>query len=43
MDPVLASSSAITMPAGYTGAKPVKPCNNEELSNYSKIWEAFKG
>ena len=43
MDPALASSSAITMPAGYTGAKPVKPCNNEELSNYSKIWEAFKG
>jgi spermidine/putrescine transport system substrate-binding protein len=43
MSPELASSSAITMPAGYTGAKPVKPCNNEELTNYSKIWEAFKG
>jgi spermidine/putrescine transport system substrate-binding protein len=43
MDEALSSSSAITMPDGYTGAKPVKPCNNEELGNYSKIWEAFKG
>lgn len=43
MDEALSSSSAITMPDGYTGAKPVQPCNNEELGNYSKIWEAFKG
>lgn len=43
MDPELKASSAITMPEGYTGAKPVPPCNNEELGNYSKIWETFKG
>lgn len=43
MDPALKASSAITMPEGYTGAKPVPPCNNEELGNYSKIWETFKG
>lgn len=43
MDAELKNSSAITMPEGYTGAKPVQPCNNKELENYSKIWEAFKG
>ena len=43
MDESLKSSSAITMPEGYTGAQPVQPCNNKELENYSKIWEAFKG
>lgn len=43
MDPELAASPAITIPADYDGAKPVKPCTNEELSNYSKIWETFKG
>ena len=37
------NSSAIVIPEGYTGAQPVEPCTNEELSNYSKIWEAFKG
>lgn len=43
MDDALKNSSAITMPEGYTGAQPVQPCNNEELENYSKIWEKFKG
>ena len=43
MDAELKNSSAITIPEGYTGAKPVQPCNNKELENYSKIWEAFKG
>lgn len=43
MDESLKSSSAITMPEGYTGAQPVQPCNNKELENYSKIWESFKG
>jgi spermidine/putrescine transport system substrate-binding protein len=43
MDPELASSPAIAIPDGYDKALPVPPCNNEEISNYSKIWEAFKG
>ena len=43
MDPELAASPAITIPADYKLALPVAPCNNEELSNYSKIWETFKG
>lgn len=43
MKPELASSPAITIPDGYDKALPVQPCNNDELSNYSKIWETFKG
>lgn len=43
MDPELASSPAIAVPEGYDKALPVQPCNNDELSNYSKIWETFKG
>lgn len=37
------TSSAIVIPEGYTGAQPVEPCTNEELTNYTQIWEAFKG
>ncbi len=31
------------MPEGYDLALPVAPCNNEELTNYTKIFETFKG
>ena len=43
MDEELAKSDAIVIPEGYDGAKPVLPCNNEEISNYTKIFETFKG
>jgi len=43
MSEELAASSAITMPEGYDLALPVAPCNNEELTNYTKIFETFKG
>lgn len=37
------SAPEIVIPDGYTGAKPVTPCTNEELTNYTQIWESFKG
>lgn len=43
MSPELAESDAIVIPDGYDLAKPVAPCNNEELTNYTKIFETFKG
>lgn len=43
MDPALKASDAITIPEGYDLALPVSPCNNEELTNYTKIYETFKG
>lgn len=43
MSEELANSTAIVMPEGYEGAQPVQPCNNEELANYTKIFETFKG
>ncbi|QIK61846.1 extracellular solute-binding protein [Leucobacter viscericola] len=43
MSPKLAKSEAIVIPKGYDLAKPVKPCSNEELTNYTKIFETFKG
>jgi len=43
MSDELKNSSAIVVPEGYDGAKPVTPCNNEEMSNYTKIFETFKG
>ena len=43
MSDELKNSTAITMPEGYDLAKPVAPCTNEELSNYTKIFETFKG
>ncbi len=43
MKPELANSPAIVVPESYGLALPVQPCNNDELSNYSKIWETFKG
>lgn len=43
MDEDLANSSAISLPEGYDMAKPVQPCNNEEMTNYTKIFETFKG
>ncbi|MFT4232532.1 MAG: extracellular solute-binding protein [Leucobacter sp.] len=39
----LANSPAIVMPDGYDLALPVQPCGNEELTNYTKIFETFKG
>ncbi|PRI12374.1 extracellular solute-binding protein [Leucobacter massiliensis] len=43
MDPELADSEAIVIPEDYELAKPVRPCNNEEMTNYTKIFETFKG
>ena len=43
MSDELKNSTAIMIPEGYDLAKPVAPCTNEELSNYTKIFEAFKG
>ena len=43
LDPELAAAPEIVVPEGYTGAKPVEPCTNEELTNYTQIWESFKG
>lgn len=43
MSDELKNSPAINMPEGYDLAQPVKPCNNEEMSNYTKIFETFKG
>jgi spermidine/putrescine transport system substrate-binding protein len=43
MIPELANSPAITIPEGYDLALPVAPCNNEQMSNYTKIFETFKG
>ncbi len=37
------SAPEIVLPDGYTGAKPVEPCSNDELTNYTQIWESFKG
>ena len=43
MDEELANSDAVIVPEGYDLALPVQPCNNEEISNYTKIFETFKG
>ncbi|MBK0421402.1 extracellular solute-binding protein [Leucobacter sp. CSA2] len=43
MNDDLKKSPAIVIPEGYDLAKPVQPCNNEELTNYTKIFESFKG
>jgi len=43
MIPELANSPAITIPEGYDLALPVAPCNNKQMSNYTKIFETFKG
>lgn len=43
MSEELKASSAIVIPEDYDLAKPVAPCNNEELTNYTKIFETFKG
>jgi spermidine/putrescine transport system substrate-binding protein len=39
----LKNAPEIVIPDGYTGAKPVEPCSNDELTNYTQIWESFKG
>ncbi|MBC9953768.1 extracellular solute-binding protein [Leucobacter sp. cx-42] len=43
MSEELRNSPAINLPEGYDLAKPVQPCNNEEMTNYTKIFETFKG
>ncbi len=43
MSEELASSEALNIPEGYDLAQPVQPCSNEELSNYTKIFETFRG
>lgn len=43
LDKQMQSSPEIVIPEGYTGAAPVEPCSNDELTNYTQIWEAFKG
>lgn len=43
LDPEMASAPEIVIPDGYDGAKPVEPCSNDELTNYTQIWESFKG
>jgi len=43
MNEELANSEAIVLPEGYDLARPVQPCNNEEMTNYTKIFETFKG
>ncbi|MBO1902302.1 extracellular solute-binding protein [Leucobacter weissii] len=43
MSEELASSEAIVIPEGYDLALPVAPCTNDELTNYTKIFETFKG
>ncbi|PFG17262.1 spermidine/putrescine transport system substrate-binding protein [Propionicimonas paludicola] len=43
LDADMKSAPEIVIPDGYTGAKPVEPCTNEQLTNYTQIWESFKG
>jgi len=43
MSEELANSDAVIVPEDYDLALPVQPCNNEEISNYTKIFETFKG
>lgn len=43
LDADMKASPEIVIPDGYTGAQPVEPCTNEELTNYTQIWESFKG
>ena len=43
LDADMKASPEIIIPEGYTGANPVEPCTNEELTNYTQIWESFKG
>lgn len=43
MDEDLKASPAISIPEDYDLAQPVPPCSNEELTNYTKIFETFKG
>lgn len=43
LDADMASAPEIVIPEGYDGAQPVEPCSNDELTNYTQIWESFKG
>lgn len=43
LDADLAAAPEIVVPDDYTGAQPVEPCTNEQLTNYTQIWESFKG
>ncbi|MCG2799825.1 MAG: extracellular solute-binding protein [Cellulomonas sp.] len=43
LDDDMKSAPEIVLPSDYTGATPVEPCSNDELTNYTQIWEAFKG
>ena len=43
LDADLAAAPEIVIPDGYTGAQPVEPCTNEQLTSYTQIWESFKG
>ncbi len=43
MSDELRNSPAISVPEDYKLALPVTPCNNEEMTNYTKIFETFKG
>jgi len=42
-DADMASAPEIVIPDGYDKAQPVAPCTNEQLANYTQIWESFKG
>lgn len=43
LDEEMATAPEMNIPEGYEGAQPVEPCTNEELTNYTQIWESFKG
>jgi spermidine/putrescine transport system substrate-binding protein len=43
LDETMKDAPEIVIPSDYTGAAPVEPCTNDELTNYTQIWEAFKG
>lgn len=43
LDDDLAAAPEIVVPADYDGAQPVEPCTNDQLTNYTQIWESFKG
>lgn len=43
LDDEMASAPEIVIPDGYDKAQPVPPCTNEQLANYTQIWESFKG
>ncbi len=42
LSPEMKADPAVVIPSDYTLAAPVPPCTNEQLNNYSKIWEKFK-